>query len=153
MRRSVWMWTRLLLTVDRLCGTRLVERELARRERSIERLLAQIDTVNRDLDALGEELVVYRLAICLIELKARSERDDVDDWLRFAPHRDGEEALLDSAIEYLVKHRLAAIDAQADGPSHYVYRLYPDWAAIAGRLREKPVAQELIKWLGKQSRV
>lgn len=141
-----------MLAVDRFFGTRLVERELARRERDIQQLVAQIDTVNRNLDALGEELVVYRLAMCLIELKTRSERDDLDDWLRFAPHCDGEEALLDSAIEYLVKHRLAAIDAQAEGPSRYVYRLYPDWAALADRLRDRPVAPELIAWLGKQSR-
>ena len=77
---------------------------------------------------------------CLAELKARSKRDDLDDWLRFAPRGDDDEALLDSAIECLVKPRLAAIDDEPAGPGNYIYHLHPDWAAIIARL------DRMLKW-------
>jgi hypothetical protein len=150
-RWTTWFWARLLLTADRLLDTHLVEWELARRQRKIDRLAADISAVNRELDALAEGLVLWRTVVCLVELKARSERGDVDDWLHFAPESDGEEALLDSAIECLVKVQLASIDAEPVGSGHYTYRLYPDWSAILTRLRTGTVGAELIAWLEKQS--
>jgi hypothetical protein len=151
---------RLLLTIDRLLGTRLVERELARQQAKIEQLVAHIEAVNRDLDAVAGGLAFFRLALCLVELKARSERDDLDDWLRFVlqsdgaaleAHKAGDESLLDSAIECLVKPRLAAIDAEPAGPGNYVYRLHPDWAAIIAHLGGTAVAPELMSWLEEQT--
>jgi hypothetical protein len=131
-------------------GTHLVEWELARHQGKIERLVAQMDQLNKDLDALSEEVNLYRLAQCLAELKVRSGRKDLDDWLRFAPHEDGDEAFLDSAIECLVRPRLAAIDDEQNGSGHYIYRLYPDWAAIIARLEGAAVALELMSWLKEQ---
>lgn len=150
MRWTIWIWTRLLFTADRLFGTRLVEWELARRQRQIEALVNDIDVVRRDLDVLAGELEFSRIVLCLVELKVRSERDDVDDWLRFVPQTDGEEALLDTAIECLVKDRLASIDAQPMPSGQYIYRLYPDWTAIVSRLGGGALAHELRRWLEEQ---
>lgn len=150
MRWTTWLWARLLLTTDRLLGTQLVDWALARRQRQIERLVARLETINQGLEALAEELAFYQLGLCLIELKARSERDELDDWLRFAPRGGGGEPLLDSAIECLVKPRLATIDAEPVGSGNYVYRLHPDWAAIMAHLSSTIVAAELMSWLEEQ---
>jgi hypothetical protein len=150
-RWTTWIWTRLLFTADRLFGTSTVEWELARRERQIDGLVADIRAVDEDLDALAEELAFCRMVLCLAELKARSERDDVDDWLRFVPHTDGEEVLLDNLIESLVKDRLATVDAQPTASGHYVYQLWPDWPAIMSHLRHSSMPQELRCWLETQA--
>ena len=150
MRWTTWLWAHLLLMTDRLLGTRLVERELARRQAAIERLVAHLEAVNRELEVLAEELRFQRLVLCLLELEARSERESLDDWLCFAPLGEGDEPLLDSAIECLVKPRLAAVDVTPAGPGSYVYRLRPDWAAIIARLGGIAVAAELISWLEEQ---
>ena len=139
------------MTVDRLLGTHLVEWELYRRQRRIERLAADMDAVNQHLDVLNAKLSFHRLVFCLLELKARSERDDLDDWLRFSPHDEGEEAVLDSAIECLVKTRLASLDAELAGSGHYVYRLHPDWPAIVARLRNGSIVSDLASWLAERT--
>lgn len=145
MRWTIRPWARLLWAIDVLFGTRLVERELAHNQARIERLLGEMSQLNQALDALTAEVSQYRLAQCLVELRVRSRRDDLDDWLRF--ERASDEDLLDSAIECLVKPRLAAIDEQPDGSGGYVCRLYPDWAAILARLGNAAVASELTPWL------
>lgn len=144
---AFWLWARLLLTTDRFLGTRLLEWELARRQRRIERLTADMRAVNQDLDTLAEKLAFYRLALCLVELKARSEYDDPGDWLRFSPQGEGEDPVLDDAIECLVKPRLASIEARRVGPGCYIYHLQPDWVAIIARVRGEAVAPELMAWL------
>ncbi len=144
------LWGRLLWAIDIMFGTRLLERALARHQAKIERLLGQMGQLNQELDAMTTEVGLYQLAQCIVELRIRSGRDDLDDWLRFAPHLNGDEALLDSAIECLVKPQLAAIDEQPDGAGGYVYRLYPDWAAIMAHLGSVAVAAELTPWLEKQ---
>jgi hypothetical protein len=133
-----------------MLGTHFVEWELARRQRLIDRLVAEVDGINRDLDLVSEKLAVYQLVLCLIELKARSERSVVDDWQRFVHIQGREETVLDSAIENLVRPRLASIDAESDGLGGYVYRLHLDWAAIVERLREESVPEDLALWLNKQ---
>ena len=150
MRWTTWLWTRLLLMIDKVWDTHLVERELVKRQHEIERLVAHIEAIDRDIDGLAEELAVYQLAMCLIELKARSERTDLDEWLCFAPQSDGDESLLDSAIEYLVKPRLASVDVEPDGTGDYIYHLHPGWAAIIVRLSSTVVAPELLAWLEEQ---
>ncbi len=146
-----WLRAHALLLIDRLFGTRLVERELARRQARIERLVGLMDQLNQDLGALAETVGDYQLMQCLLELEARSKRPDLDDWLRFAPQGGDDEALLDSAIECLVKPRLAAISDKAVGPGNYIYHLYPDWAAIIARLQDTSVASELMPWLEEQN--
>jgi hypothetical protein len=111
-----------------------------------------MDAINRDLDALAEELALYRLALCLIDLKNRSDRDDLIDWLRFAPDNDNDEALLDSAIECLVITQLATIDAAPMDTGGYVYHLHPNWPAIIARLSDTAVAPELLAWLKSQTK-
>ncbi len=150
MRWTIRLWARLLWAIDLLFGTRLVERELARHQGKIERMLGQMSQLNQDLDALTTEVGLYRLAQCLVELRVRSRRDDLDDWLRFVPHLNGDEAQLDSTIKCLVNPRLAAIDEQPDGAGGYVCRLYPDWAAIIARLGSAAVASDLMPWLEEQ---
>jgi hypothetical protein len=130
-----------------------MEWELAKRQREIERLVTHIEAIDRDLDVLAEKLAFYQLAMCLIELKARSERSDLDEWLCFAPQNDGDESLLDSAIAYLVKPRLASVDVEPDGIGDYIYHLHPDWAAIIARLSSTVVASELLAWLEEQQGV
>jgi hypothetical protein len=110
-----------------------------------------MDAVNQHLELLNAKLSFHRLVFCLLELRARSERDDLEDWLRFAPHEEGEEAVLDRAIECLVKPRLASLDAEPAGSGHYVYRLYPDWPAIAARLRSGSTVSDLVSWLDERT--
>lgn len=148
-RWTTWLWAHLLSVLDSLLGTRLVEREMARRQAKIAWLVTQMSQLNRDLDALAQVISLYWLTQCLVGLKARSKRDDLDDWLCFAPQDD--EALLDSAIEHLVRPGLAAIDDEPAGSDNYIYRLYPDWAAIVARLESTTVASELMPWLEEQS--
>jgi hypothetical protein len=150
-RKKAWFWTHLLLTADKMLGTHLTEWELARRQGKIHRLAADIDGVNRELDVMAEGLAFCQMVMCVIALKARSEREDLDDWLRFAPESDGDEALLDSAVECLVKVQLARIDTEPTGSGHYLYRLHPDWRAILTHLRDGSAAPELIIWLEFQS--
>jgi hypothetical protein len=168
MNRASQLWAWLLLATDRLLGTRLLEQALAQKQAQIEQLVTHLETVNQDLDALAQELAFYRLALCLIELKARGERDDVDDWLCFAPpgkgatqseHSEpaggepagiGDEPVLDGAIECLVKPRLATIDVAPAESGGYIYRLHPDWAAIIAHLDGTAVASELMSWLEEQ---
>ncbi len=147
MRWTVRLWARLLWTIDVMFGTRLVERELALHQEQIQRMLGEMSELNQELDALSTEINLYRLAQCLLELRMRSRRDDLHDWLRFAPHQDDDEDLLDSAIECLVKPRLAAIDEQPDETGGYVCRLYPDWVAIMAHLGSVAIESELTPWL------
>jgi hypothetical protein len=70
--------------------------------------------------------------------------------LYFSPHTDGEESLLDSAIDCLVKPRLARIDVDPVGPREYVYRLQLGWAATIDRLRGTAVAVGLVTWIEEQ---
>jgi hypothetical protein len=153
MRPTTWLWTRLLLLVDRLTGSRLVEWELYRRQQRIEQLLATMDSVNQELDTLKQELDSSQLVLCLMELKVRSERDTdaLEDWLSFAPGIEGDEEVLDAAIEHLVKRDLARIDTRAAEAGGYVYRLYPDWKTIYGRVQDAPVNADLMGWLHAQA--
>jgi hypothetical protein len=152
-RWTSWLWTRLLLLVDVLLGSHLVEWELSRRQHKIERLLAAMDDVNQELDDLKETLALSQLVVCLIELKARSERADGlnQDWLLFAPHEDDAEDLLDVAIEYLVKPGLAKVETTPAGPRQYVYRLDPDWGAVLECVRDRPGITDLMGWLEEQA--
>ncbi len=147
MRWTTRLHTRLLMITDRLFGTRLVQWELGRQQRKIERLTAQLNVINRDLEALAQDMAAQQLVLCLIELAARRERMGGVDWLCFAPRRDGEEVLLDSAIEHLVKPRLASVDVEPDGDADYTYHLHLDWTAIAARLESAPEVTELIAWM------
>jgi hypothetical protein len=130
-------------------GTRLVERELARHQQQIARMMDEVSQLNQELDQMNVKVDRYKLGQCLLELRMRSMRDDLDDWLRF--ERGDDDELLDSAIECLVKPRLAAIDEQPDGAGGYVCRLYPDWAAIITHLRSVATEAELTSWLQTQS--
>jgi hypothetical protein len=152
-RWTSWLWTRLLLLVDALLGSHLVEWELSRRQLRIEQLLAAMDDVNQELDGLRETLAVSQLVVCLIELKARSERVSGlnQDWLVFAPHKDDAEDLLDIAIEYLVRPGLAKVETTPVSPRQYVYRLDPDWGAVVERVRDRPGITDLMGWLEKQA--
>jgi hypothetical protein len=142
-----WIWSRLLLALDKLFGTRLLEWELGRRQQKIDHLMTEMEHIHQSLDELHAELEVSRLALCVLDLKARRERNDHPDWLRFAPHCNGDESLLDDAIDCLVKTRLARVDIEPAGSGHFVYQLDPDWPAIANQLASKADNLDLMPWL------
>ena len=83
MRRKTWVWSRILVMADSLLGSRLLEWELARRQREIERLTKDVEVIDRELQAAARELDFCQTTLCLILLKSRSECADVKDWLRF----------------------------------------------------------------------
>jgi hypothetical protein len=149
-RRKTWIWSRFLVTVDYLFGSRLVEWELARRQRRIERLVEDVEAVDRELEVAARELEFYRTTLCLILLKSRSECTDAEDWLYFDPSADEDEALLDTAIECLVKCELAGIDTIASEAGHYAYRIVPDWHAIVEHFGWRTLPRELLAWLEQQ---
>jgi len=151
-RRKTWVWSRFLVIVDYLFGSRLLEGELARRQRKIERLAKDVEVVDRELKAAARELDFSRTTLCLILLKARSEGADVQDWLFFDPFSEGDDDLLDSAIECLVKTQLAGLDAYPSADGHYAYRLAPDWQAIVAHFGQRSLAKELMAWLEQQVR-
>jgi len=150
MRWTTWIRGHFLLIIDRLFGTHLLDRELARYQVRIDALVERIGGVSQEIDALVEDLAIYRLTLCLIELQLRSERADLDDWLCFVPQADGwleDEGLLDSVIDCLVKPRLATVDTELVSEGRYVYRIHPDWRAIVARLEGSHPPKELLIWL------
>jgi hypothetical protein len=151
MRWTTWLWVHLLLSADRLWGTRFVTWELERRQRRIERLTAVIAAVNQDLAERAQELAFYRLIVCLLELKSRSECGEMGDWLHFVPQSEPETSLFESVVDCLVKPRLAQVDTERLGPGCFAYRLHPDWPAIIAHLSARPVAPELTRWLADQT--
>jgi len=107
--------------------------------------------VNQDLADRAQELALYRLTVCLLELKARSDCGEVGDWLHFSPQSDPDASLFESVIDCLVKPRLAQVDTEHLGSGCYAYRLHPNWPAIVAHLSARPVAPELARWLAEQA--
>jgi hypothetical protein len=150
MRRRTWVWSRFLVLADALFGSHLLEWELARRQRRIERLTNELLDVDRDLEAAARALDFYQITFCLILLKTRSERAGAGDWLSFDTRLEGDEDVLNSVIECLVKTHLARLDVLSSESGHQVYRLVPDWSAIMAHFDQRILARELQTWLRQQ---
>jgi hypothetical protein len=133
-------WTRLwffaLIVVDRLLGTHLAERELARLQRRMAVHQTQASTIRQSVEALNRLLHVAQVELCVLYLRQRYLLRP-ETWLRFDPTEGpGEEKCLDLLISQLVRHDLATTRTEVAGEQAYVYHLCPDWDAIADLLND-----------------
>ena len=129
---NIWtrFWFAILVTVDRLLGTHLVEWEMARQQRRVEVYEAQASAIRRQVECLDRLLQVTQVELCVLYLRQRRILRP-EAWLRFAPAENvDEERGLDLLIGRLVKHGLATVRTETVGEQTYVYHLHPDWAAI-----------------------
>jgi hypothetical protein len=143
------LWFGCLVFADRLLGTHLVERELARQQRRVEAYEAHASVVRRQMAELDRLLYVTQVQLCALYLRQRCLLRP-EAWLRFAPSEgEGEERGLDLLIGQLVKHGLATIRTEAVGEHTYVYHLRPDWGAMADLLSawEVQIDPLAISWL------
>jgi len=125
-----------LILVDHLLGTKLAEKELARREAKVARYRAQMTELERQLIKLEGLLGAINLRLCLLYLRERSLLSP-ERWLCFDPNDPEEDRGLDLVIEHLVKPRLATIEMDRVEEGQYVYHLQPDWAAIRAFFAEQ----------------
>jgi len=125
-----------LILVDHLLGTKLVEKELSRREAKVARYRDRMTELEKQLTRLEGLLGAINLRLCLLYLRERSLLSP-ERWLSFAPDDPGEEKGLGMLIEQLVKPRLATIEMDEVEEGHYVYHLQPDWAAIRAFFAEQ----------------
>lgn len=139
-----------LSIVDRLFGTRWVQRELERRRQRLAEYQARMANIQQEIDYLQVRLEGLHLQLCLLYLRHR-HMTGLEDWLRFESGGSDEPGL-DILIEHLVKPRLAAIEVQETTPGHHVYHLRPDWKAIATAVGDalKMLEPETLTWLRQQ---
>jgi hypothetical protein len=133
---SIWVRLRFagLVVIDRLFGTHLVERELARLEGHIAAFEARASALQQQIEEASHVLHVVQVELCVLYLYQRRLLLP-ETWHRFAPAEGAdEENHLDLLINRLVKHGLATVRTEAAGERAYVYYLQPDWEAIAGLL-------------------
>ncbi|MFQ6100181.1 MAG: hypothetical protein ACE5OS_02950 [Anaerolineae bacterium] len=129
---NVWirLWFAVLVIADRLLGTHLVERELARLQRRVEAFEEQASAIRRQMEELTHLLHAAQVELCILYLRQRHLLWPAT-WLRFAPAENvADEGDLDMLIGQLVKHGLATVHTEEVGEQTYVYHLRPDWAAI-----------------------
>lgn len=137
-----------LVIIDRLFGTSLVEREVARRKAEVARHEARLSEISEQLVNLGELLETANLQLCLLYLRQRNLLLP-HRWLYFDLANSQEDKGLDLLIHHLVKPRLAAIEIQEIEKDRYIYKLTPDWAAISDFLAERQadLQPEIAEWL------
>jgi len=148
---SAWtrLWFVVLVITDRLLGTHLVERRMARLRRWIEEYEAHAAVIQQQQKELKRLLHVTQVGLCVLYLYQR-RLFRPETWLRFAPAEGAdEEEALDMLIEQLVKHDLAAVQVKTVGERAYVYFLRPDWPAIKELLgaRKEHLDPTLVPWL------
>jgi len=148
---NIWtrFWFAILVTVDRLLGTHLVEWEMARQQRRVEVYEAQASAIRRQVECLDRLLQVTQVELCVLYLRQRRILRP-EAWLRFAPAENvDEERGLDLLIGRLVKHGLATVRTETVGEQTYVYHLHPNWAAMADLLSawKEPLDPIVISWL------
>ncbi len=111
---------------DRLLGTHLVEREMARLQREMEIYEAQASIMRRQMEELSHLLHVIQVALCVCYLYRRWTLRPTT-WFHFAPAEGAdEERDLDMLISRLVRHGLAAVRTEPIGEGAYLYHLRPD---------------------------
>lgn len=139
-----------LSIVDRLFGTRWVQRELERRRQRLAEYQARMANIQQEIDHLQVRLEGLHLQLCLLYLRHR-HMTGLEGWLRFESGGSDEPGL-EILIEHLVKPRLAAIEVQETAPGHHVYHLRPDWKAIATAVGDalKMLEPETLTWLRQQ---
>lgn len=136
----------LLLAIDRLLGSRLAQRELARRHARLAEYQRRMDGIQEEVGRLEVRLNALHVQLCLLYLRQRHLLRQ-ERWLCFESGGDDEPGL-DLLIEHLVKPRLAAIEMQETAPGQQGYRLHPDWQAIAAAIGDAPMLEpETVTWL------
>jgi hypothetical protein len=150
MRLRDRLWFALLLTLDKLLGTRLAQREVNRRHEMLIEYQRRAQSIQQEVAHLETRLEALHLQLCLLYLRQR-HMTDVETWLQFESG-SSDEAGLDLLIEHLVKPRLAAIEMHETAPGHQVYHLHPDWEAIASAIGDasETLEPETISWLHQQ---
>ena len=148
---NVWiqLWFAFLIVADRLLGTRLVERELARLQRRVEGYEAQASAIRSQVEKLNRLLHISQVEFCVLYLRQRRLLRP-ETWLRFAPAESADEGKsLDTFISRLVRYGLATVRTEATGEHVYVYHLRPDWAAITALLdsQKEYLDAVTISWL------
>jgi hypothetical protein len=123
-----------LVVIDRLFGTRLVERELARLQSHIATFETQASVLQQQIEEANRLLHAVQVELCVLYLHQRRLLLP-EAWCRFAPAEGADEGNhLDLLINRLVKHGLATVRTEATGERVYVYYVQPDWEAIADLL-------------------
>jgi len=125
----------ILLIIDHLFKTDLVDREINRRKRRIASLNERLDLIEREMRRLERLMQATNIQLCVLYLRERRLRSP-ETWLTFDPANENDEYELNLMIEHLVKTRLATIDMETLAPEHYRYHLHPDWEAIEEALAE-----------------
>ena len=149
MRLTDRVYLVVLLAIDRLLGTRLAERELARRKEKMDRYARRVALLEEQLADLNRKLALANVQLCLLYLQQR-DLARPGRWLLFDTGDAGESKALDVLIEHLVKPHLATIlEEERLEETRYIYRLKPDWEAICAHLSEQRVALEppVASWL------
>lgn len=148
MRVADKIWFVGLMVIDCLFATNLMEREIARRKARVVHYEARLAKMREQLIRLEEMLEAANLQLCLLYLQQR-ELLWPHRWLEFDPADPREDQGLDLLIDYLVKPRLAAIEAQEVEKNHYLYNLELDWEAIGDFLaqRDFELQPEIADWL------
>jgi hypothetical protein len=131
-------WARLrflvLILIDRLLGTRLVDRQIAQLQARIDAFEGHALALQKQMRALDQTLHLAQLQMCITHLYQRQLLQP-GTWLRFVPSGNPEEEqLLDLLIAQLVRHDLAGIRTEPAGDETHIYHLQPDWEAIAACL-------------------
>lgn len=139
-----------LILVDHLLGTKLVEKELSRREAKVARYRVRMVELEKQLIQLEGLLRAVNLRLCLLYLQER-HLVSPEQWLSFDPDDPKENRGLDLVIEHLVKPRLATIGMDEVEEGHCLYHLQPDWAAIRAFFAEQQADLEpdMEGWLSK----
>ena len=123
--------TTLDILLDVRWGQRLLSRLANRWQARVAQLDQDLVELQRERDTLQAQAEALALYIAAVHLGARYL---VQEELRFDPSDAQDKEILDSAINLLVKPRLATVDPHEVEPGRYVYYLEMDWTAIRARL-------------------
>ncbi len=136
-----------LAIVDRLFGSRWVQRELTRRQERVAEYQARMAHIQQEIEQLQVQLDGLHVQLCLLYLRHR-HMAGLENWLRFESGGDDEPGL-DLLIEHLVKPQLAAVEMHETATGHHVYHLHPNWRAIAAAIDDATTTlePETLAWL------
>lgn len=144
------LWLTLLLTADRLFGTRWLERELSRRQSALAAYQNRAEGIQHAIEHLEDHLEALHLQLCILYLRQRHMIDPAN-WLALESGGDDEPGL-NLLIQHLVRPRLAAVETQTLAPGRHAYLFRPHWQAIVTTLENVAVTLEpdTVAWLRRQ---
>jgi hypothetical protein len=145
--KRLWFW--VLVVVDRLLGTHLLDREMVRLQHRVETFDSQVSALRQQMGHLNLLLHVVYVQVCVLYLRQRYILRPAA-WLCFSPDEGpDEEKILDMLVNRLVKHGLATVRTRVVGERNYAYHLRPDWDAIVNLLSDdqEPCDSVIVAWL------